>query len=43
MTRKETSKLFSCDYDHYYMVKCRRNVNFEEMDTERSTEKSDGF
>ena len=45
------SKLFSCDYgsllygtmDHCYMVKCRRNVNFEEMDTERSTRKIDGF
>ena len=31
------SKLFSCDYDHYDMVKCRRNMSFEEMDTERWT------
>ena len=30
------SKLFSCDYDNYDMVKRRRNVNFEEMD-KRST------
>ena len=25
------------------MVKCHQNVNFEEIDTERSTEKNDGF
>ena len=25
------------------MVKCRRNVNFEEIDTKRSTRKNDGF
>ena len=34
------SKLFSCDYDHYDMVKCRRNMNFEEMDTEPRTGKT---
>ena len=33
------SKLFSCDYDHCDMVKCRQNMNFEEMDTEPSTGK----
>ena len=37
------SKLFLCDYDHYDMMKCRRNVNFEEIDTEPSTGKNDGF
>ena len=25
------------------MVKCRQNVNYEGMDTERSTRKNDGF
>ena len=25
------------------MVKCHQNVNFEEIDTERSTEKNDGY
>ena len=43
--QKETPKLFSCDYDHYNhynMVKCRRNVNFEEIDTEPSTGKNGG-
>ena len=34
MTRKEMSNLFSCDYDHYDIAKCRRNMNFKEMDTE---------
>ena len=38
------SKLFLCDYNTTNgMVKCRRNVNFEEMDTERSTGKNDAF
>ena len=37
------SKLFSCDYDHYNVVKCRRNMNFEEIDTEPPTWKNDGF
>ena len=36
-------KLFSCDYDYYNIMKCRRNMNFEEMDTEPSTGKNDGF
>ena len=34
------SKLYSCDYDNKdtnYMVKYRRNMNFEEVDTKRST------
>ena len=43
ITRKKMSKLYSCDYDHYDMVKCRRNMNFEEIDTEPSTGKHDGF
>ena len=30
---------FEVHSDHYNMVKCCQNVNFEEMDTERSTEK----
>ena len=37
------SKLFSSDYDHYDMVKCRQNMNFEEMDSEPLTGKTDGF
>ena len=37
------SKLFSYDYDHYDVVKCRRNLNFEEMDTTPYTGKNDGF
>ena len=36
ITRKEMSKLFD-------MVKCHRNVNFEEIDTERSTGKNEEF
>ena len=32
-----------CPNYHYDMVKCRRNVDFEEMDTEPSTGKNDGF
>ena len=43
ITRKEMSKLFSCGYDRYDMVKCHRNVNFEEIDTECSTGKNDGL
>ena len=42
MTRKEISKLFS-QINCYDMVKCHRNVNFEETDTERSTGKNDGL
>ena len=43
--RKEISKLILFDYDHYDMMKCllNLNVNFEEIDTELSTGKSDGF
>ena len=33
------SKLFLCDYHHYGVVKCHRNMNFEEMNTEASTGK----
>ena len=43
ITRKEMSKLFSCGYDRYDMVKCHGNVNFEEIDTESSTGKNDGL
>ena len=35
------SKLFS--YDHYDVVKCRRNLNFEKMDTAPYTGKNDEF
>ena len=34
---------FQIDLYHYAMMKCRLNVNFEEMDTESSTGKNDGF
>ena len=37
------STLFSCAYDRYDIVKCRRNMNFEEMDTEPLIVKKDGF
>ena len=37
------SKLFSSDYDNYDIVKCRRNINFEKMDTEASTGKIMSF
>ena len=41
---KKMSKLFSCDYDHYDMVKCHRNVNFEKIETEQpSAGKNDRF
>ena len=33
--RKEMSKLFSCDYDHYDLLKCRQNVNFESLRQEK--------
>ena len=33
-TENEMSKLFLCDYDHCDMVKCHRNVNFEEIGTD---------
>ena len=43
--RKEISKLILFDYDYYDMMKCllNENVNFEEIDTELSIGKSDGF
>ena len=37
------SNIFSYDYDHYDVVKCGRNLNFEKMDTAPYTEKNDGF
>ena len=37
------SRLFSCDYDHYDMIKSHWTVNFYEMDTEPSAGKNDGF
>ena len=36
-------KLISFDYYHYDMVKCSQNINFEEMDTQPSTEKNDDY
>ena len=38
ITRKKMSKLFSYDG----VVKCRRNLNFEKMDTASYTGKNDG-
>ena len=32
-----------CDYDYYDLVTSHRDVNFEEIDTERWTEKNYGF
>ena len=40
---KRMSKLFSYDYGHYDVVKCRRILNFEKMDSAPYTEKNDGF
>ena len=40
---KKIWKLFSCDYDHYDVVKCCRNLDFEKMNTAPYTEKNDGF
>ena len=37
------SRLFSCDYDHYDMIKSHWTVNFYEMDTEPSTGKMMDF
>ena len=38
MAKEHKNKFFSCDYDHYNIVKFRRNVNFEVMDTGTSTQ-----
>ena len=43
ITRKKMSKLFSYDYHHYDVVKCRRNLNFEKKDTAPYTGKMKGF
>ena len=43
IAQKEMSKSFSCDYEHYNMVKSRQNVNFEEIDTEPSAGKRMNF
>ena len=40
---KKLSTLFSYDYDHYNVVKCRQDLNFEKMGTAPYTEKIDGF
>ena len=40
ITRKEMSKLLFQNYDK---VKCRQNVSFEEVDTERSAGKNEIF
>ena len=37
------SQLFFYDYDHYDVVKCHRNLNFEKMDFVPYTGKNDGF
>ena len=37
------SKSFFYDYDHYDVVKCCRNLNFEKMDAAPCTGKNDGF
>ena len=42
ITRKEMSNIFFQTY-RYNMVKCLQNVNFENVDTERSAGKNDGF
>ena len=41
--RKEMSKLFSCEYYQYDIVKCRGNMNFEQTDNETSSGKNNGF
>ena len=40
ITRREMSNLFFKNYD---IVKCRRNMNFEEIGTDPSTGKNEGF
>ena len=40
ITRKEMSKLLLWDYN---LVKRRRNMNFEEIDSEPSIEQNNGF
>ena len=42
-SHEKNVKIISSDYDHYDVVKCRRNMNFEEMDTEPLTGNNDGF
>ena len=37
------SELSACDYDHYDVLRCRRNMNFEEIGTELSTRKLQVF
>ena len=32
-----------CDCDHYNLVKCHWNANFEEIDTALSRGRNDGF
>ena len=41
--KKKMSKLFSYDFDHYDVVKCCRNLNFEKVDTAPYAGKNDGF
>ena len=40
---KKMSKLFSYDYEHYNVVKHRRDLNFERMITAPYAGKNDGF
>ena len=37
------SKLFSYDYDHYDVVKCRQILNFEKMNSASYAGKDDRF
>ena len=43
ITQKKMSKSFSFDFDHYDMVKCHQNVNFEDIGIEPSTGKNEEF
>ena len=43
ITRKEMSKLFPYDYDDRDMVKCRRNMDLKETNTEPSKGENGGF
>ena len=40
---KRKKKVFSYDLDHYDVVNCCWNLNFEKMDTASYTGKNDGF
>ena len=40
---KKCQNCFRVTYDHCDMVKCRQNMDFEEMNTEPSTGKNHGY